>query len=318
MAGEINVLDDILDRGLIVALALAEETRSRIENAVAEHSVERDRIGILRAARYILEKINPLMAQTLSDATMMAWLFGQSSLAVQTPGLTPSFSQESPFKPSLPEVNPIFTYPIRDEAIRDLTNRKLMFATDYYEAEAEIRAKSFTVSRIQSEKTLQKIQDALAKDVAEGGMLRDFKKFMAEATDVSALAPGQVETVYRTNVGQAYGTGQRRVLDNPYVKLAFPYVVWNATRDARVRKAHWAMETAGLDGTTIYRSDDPEIIRVWAPHAWNCRCVMVAITLADAAKRGIKQAIEWLKSGIPPVDPQWVASVPIITPAGWA
>jgi uncharacterized protein with gpF-like domain len=34
-------------------------------------------------------------------------------------------------------------------------------------------------------------------------------------------------------------------------------LAYYATHDARVRDDHLAMETLGLDGTNIYRADDP-------------------------------------------------------------
>lgn len=268
----ISLFDTIISHGLTAALALSNEIRNRIQQATKKHAdAGRDRVGLLREARSILAKIDPLMAVSLSDATMMAWLFGQSSIAKRVPALDPLFPPPPglPFEPT-PDEEPIVFYPMRDEAIKDLSDRKVLLASDYYEAEAEARARAFTVSNVQSERALQKIQEALADDVAKGGTLREFERRVDAAIGKGALARHQVENVYRSNVGVAYATGQRRILSHPAVSGQFPYLAWHSTRDSRVRKDHWAMETAGLDKTNVYRADDPSILRVWPPAAWNC------------------------------------------------
>lgn len=141
---------------------------------------------------------------------------------------------------------------------------------------------------------------------------------MEAAVGASALTPAHVETVFRTNVLGAYAAGQKAVLAHPAVRSEFPYVAWYATRDTRVRPDHRAMETAGLDGTNVFRADDPALLAVWPPAGWNCRCKVVLLTLEDAAARGVREAIAWLASGLPPARPQFVAAVPLVLPAGWA
>jgi hypothetical protein len=311
-------LDAVLGGGLVAALALSDAMKAKVREAVRKYAdAGRDRVGLLREARYILAKLDPLMAVTLGDASLAAWLFSQQSLALRAPGLVPERRSEPLFRATEPDEPPLVTYPMRDAAVRDLSERKVLTASEYYTAEAEARATAFTVTGVQSEKALEKIQEALADDVAQGGTLREFEARVDKAVGSGTLSPSHVELVYRVGVGQAVKNGQQRILGNPLVGSAFPYVLWVWTNDKRVRDDHKAMGSAGLDGTGVYRADDPLIQRVWAPFSWACRCHMRNLTLSMAAAMGVREAKEWLRTGVPPRDPQFVASVPILIPAGW-
>ncbi len=96
-----------------------------------------------------------------------------------------------------------------------------------------------------------------------------------------------------------------------------PYVAWDAKNDHKTRQDHSAMMEAGLDGTNIYRADDPAIRRVWAPCGYECRCKMRPVTVEEAAAAGVAEAIAWLETGETPVEPARVGSVPIQAPKGW-
>jgi uncharacterized protein with gpF-like domain len=76
--------------------------------------------------------------------------------------------------------------------------------------------------------------------------------------------------------------------------MRFRIVAYYATTDSRVRKNHLALEKLGLDGTNIYRADDPTWQRFRPPWDFQCRCSWVPITVEQAARRGVTEAKEWL------------------------
>lgn len=50
----------------------------------------------------------------------------------------------------------------------------------------------------------------------------------------------------------------------------------------------------------------------------NCRCLVIPLTVDDAAARGVKEAIRWRDTGEPPARPQFVKPPPFSLPKGWA
>jgi SPP1 gp7 family putative phage head morphogenesis protein len=204
-----------------------------------------------------------------------------------------------------------------EHAARFLQSR-LDFTPAEFTAVGEGAARTrFTVARAASLDAVERVREALEHDVRHGGTLRQFRANVADALNGSALADHQVETLYRTHVARAYSAGQQEVLDTPLVGDEFPYVEYSATHDARVRPEHLAMEKLGLDGTAVYRSDDPTIRKFWPPWAWNCRCIVIPLSIEDAASKGVHEAIEWLRTGQPRGRPAFVAPPPFDLPKGW-
>jgi SPP1 gp7 family putative phage head morphogenesis protein len=164
---------------------------------------------------------------------------------------------------------------------------------------------------------LDQLRKDLAKNVQFGGTLGEFQKGF-EAIAGRALSPSQVETVYRTQVSQAVSAGTRAMMANPIVSGAFPYLLWTATHDGRVRPEHLAMEKHGQGGSAVYRADDPMFRLLYPPAGYNCRCHVIPLSLEDAARHGSPEARKWLETGRPPVVPDWARRpYPITLPPGW-
>jgi SPP1 gp7 family putative phage head morphogenesis protein len=242
-------------------------------------------------------------------------------LGVPISGGLPPYGPRPPLAPAGAagdEPKPVVRLPIIETAAQTLAEKGVITPAEFKSLDANAQRRAFTVARVQSLETLQRLRDGIAEQVAKGGTLDDFKKAAAKALeDGPALSERHIETVIRTNVASAYGEGQRAVLDHRLVADAFPYVKWSARHDSRVRKDHLAMEKSGIDGTAVYRADDPLIRACWPPAGYNCRCHLIPLSIADAAKLGVREAQEWLASGVPPSVVAWVKSVPIKLPDGW-
>lgn len=100
----------------------------------------------------------------------------------------------------------------------------------------------------------------------------------------------------------------------PTLQASFPYLRWCAIHDARTIPEHMALETSGIQGTEIYRRDDPLFADWWAlRRRWErrgrapCRCGWIDMSVKDAAVQfKISEAIEWHRTKEPPANPQWI------------
>jgi len=213
---------------------------------------------------------------------------------------------------------PVIRLPVVEAAQRDLAERQVLIREDFDRLAEASRRSAFTVARVQSLDALERIRVALVADVNEGGTLGAFRDQVEQVLGESMLSAAHVETVYRTNVGAAYTQGLMEVLQHPLVSDEFPYLEYNAVHDSRARPEHRAMETLGIDGTNVYRRDDPSMRKFLPPWDYNCRCAVVPLSIEDAAAKGVAEAREWLQTGVPPARPAWVAPPPFDPPADFA
>jgi hypothetical protein len=163
------------------------------------------------------------------------------------------------------------------------------------------RSQAFTVAYQESTKIIEQYRQALHDTIRLGASLDEFKQ---QVEGFSTLTPSHLENVYRTNVQAAFRDGREAVLNNPVVADVFVYQQYIATRDGRVRHDHLMLERLGLDGTSIYRRDDPVWDYFTPPWDYNCRCGVRLLTLKAAAKAGVREAQVWLETGREPVEPE--------------
>lgn len=131
-------------------------------------------------------------------------------------------------------------------------------------AGAVVQAASADAERA-SEGAVTAVRRALVQAVRDGGTLEDFREAVK-----GVLAPRDTENVFRSNVMAAYSDGQERLLADPNVGALFPYAAYHATRDDRTRKSHLQMEKLGIQGTNVYRRDDPVFQAFRPPWSWMC------------------------------------------------
>lgn len=290
-----------------------------------------DRQGYLAALARELGEQEPKLAGVIRETQLMTWLSAArhtASLAIpeistRTAPEWPTTSTRPPPPPippplALPEFGQSEPRLVQILKAADYLRTRIDFTPDEFEAlDDGAKQLGLTVARAASTDVVRRVREALAENVAQGQTLGKFRETIEEAIAQSLLSESQVESVYRTQLGRAYSSGQRAVLNHPLVKNEFPYLLYSATHDARVRPDHLAMERLGLDGTAVYRADDPAILRFYPPWSWNCRCVVIPISVETAAARGVWEAIEWKRTGRPPIFPKYVNPPPFDLPRGW-
>ncbi|MDE2097170.1 MAG: hypothetical protein KGL39_07980 [Patescibacteria group bacterium] len=281
-------------------------------------------------ARRVLTKHLPGLTRALSDTQLAAALAGMRQVAGRISpaemralyALSPASSEpppESPWRPTAAAGafgGEGIRFPIIDEAVRNLQERRLVSRADFDTLAGAAREQAFTVAGVETEATLGKINEAIAEAVEKGETHADFAKRIEEAVgEGTFLSPAHSETVFRTNVQSAYSNGQERVLSNPIINELFPYVARHAIHDDRVRPEHLAMEKLGIQGTNVYRRDDPVYRMFRAPWDFNCRCGDNPLSVHQAAELGIEEARKWLETGQKPQKPAWVQMPPFTPPA---
>jgi len=225
----------------------------------------------------------------------------------------PAWSADLPGEPE-----PVVRLPLIEEAAKDLAGRQAMTRAQFDQLAGEARQKAFTVAGEQSEAVIGKIQDILVTNVAEGADLERFRKQVKVSIgEDTFLSEAHAENVFRTNAQTGFSTGLQTLLEHPLIGDAFPYREYSATHDDRVRDNHKALEKLGIQGTAIYRADDPVWKKFQPPWDFNDRCSWWPLSIEQAAERGLQEAIEWLRTGRPPAQPAWVDPPPFEPPPGF-
>lgn len=213
---------------------------------------------------------------------------------------------------------PEIRFPKIESAARRLLERGILTRDDFDAASQAARDEAFTVGDNIRTDVIETIRDTIAENLQTGTSLTGFTNRLDERLSASYLGDGHLETVYRTNVQGAFRDGRETLLNNPIVDELFPYQQYVHISDSRVRDEHAQLSKLGLNGTGIYRRDDP-FWSTWTPPIdFNCRCTALPLTIRAAAEAGVKEAQRWLKTGEPPANPQWrFDKIPFSPKPGW-
>lgn len=190
--------------------------------------------------------------------------------------------------------------PVIDTAIRRMQTSEVLISDDYYAIAAAARGNAFTVTGDITTSTIERLRDLVYEDLAQGTSREAFMEAVEAAIPGLPISEAHLEQVYRNAVNASFTEGQETILRHPLVEDEFPYRVYAAIRDDRVRDEHRELETLGLDGTAVYHKDDPTWRRFRPPWSWNCRCGWYAITVEQAAALGVREARVWLETGVEP------------------
>ena len=127
----------------------------------------------------------------------------------------------------------------------------------------------FTVEGLEQDAATT-VRDKLADVVESGPSLRKFKEEVSEAIDTSALGPGTLERVYRTNLQRAFRESSEAMVSAPGVADIFRYVIRTPIRDSRLTTLCAELSRSGIQGTGIFRIDDPTWKATAIPSHFNC------------------------------------------------
>jgi SPP1 gp7 family putative phage head morphogenesis protein len=145
------------------------------------------------------------------------------------------------------------------------------------------REAAFTVSHVTEADVLQQVLDSLEAAVRQGTDFEQFKDevYLKLLESWGGERPGQLETIFRTNLMTAYNEGRHAIISAPTVKRARPYWRFDATMDDRTSD-----ECAECDGTVL-PADDPFWTEHTPPLHFNCRSVLVPLSDEEAEDEGV-------------------------------
>jgi SPP1 gp7 family putative phage head morphogenesis protein len=322
--------DLILRRTILTSEAIAAELRERLADAItSEEGRGLLLTEVLDRAREILREYEPLLADLIENSELFGWVAGYSHTAERLPPWLqdvlrrPDLPPPRPPKIVLPGLlgdadEPELRFPILEKAAESLIDRDILRREDYDRLTVEARQRAFTVAGDLTADTIETIRDTLAADIQDGTSLTAFRNRIKERLDTSPIGRWHLETVYRTNVQAAFRDGRESLANNPIVSAVFPYQEYLNIHDGRTRDEHAALETLGLDGTAVYRRDDPVWELFTPPWDFNCRCGVNLLTVEAAARRGVREAKRWLDTGQAPLAPEHrLEAIPFRPPAGF-
>jgi SPP1 gp7 family putative phage head morphogenesis protein len=309
--------DQIIRRTLLTSETVIGEFRERLAREMARGRLSlRAEAELLEDARRMLAEYEPLLAELISNSDLYGWIAGYDATAKKTPQWLldllrrPGKPPGPPPRITLPGLlgddddEPPLRFPILDKAFQSLLERDILTRDQYDLLGAEAKQRAFTIAGDLAEETIVEIRDVLAEDIEEGTSLRGFTARVEDRLNASPVGPAHLETVYRTNVQAAFRDGRESLANNPIIRDVFPYQEYLPIGDGRVREEHEALGQLGLDGTGVYRRDDPFWDNFTPPWGFNCRCGTNLLTIEAAARKGVKEAQRWLETGQLPAYPE--------------
>ncbi len=202
-----------------------------------------------------------------------------------------------------------------DEAIAWFKDRVAMTKADFERLTAEAKRKAFTVANVAQLDVVQQVWDAIDKAVKSGTSLADFKKSIGEDLRNAWAGsvddpPWRLETIFRTNLQNAYGAGRYRQAKHPDVASDRPVWMFDAVLDGRETPI-----CRECDGTKLPNDD-----KWWATHTpplhFNCRSSFIALSESQAGK--ITLIAPTAKPddgfGLPPGEDEWEPSTANVAP----
>ncbi len=321
-AGEVSrdpELDRVLQRAIAASGAFYDTLRAELVQRLDEKNRAGASVAELHAeALSVLQEYVPALADLLADADLAGWLNGASGVAQLIPlpersqpsALTkssPSAGETEP-PPTLPEWRGLTSWlPVIEAAVHDLHDRQLVTRRDFDRMDERARKGAFTVAHLKTTEAIGKVHEAVTDAVAEGDSFSTFKRKVDRALGTSTLGVGHMENVFRTNVASAYSRGFDDIADHPVVAELYPFVETMPIRDSRLTDLCRIVAESGIDGTAIYLRSDPVWQRYKSPRHYQDRCGQRLLSVRDAARRGIKYAQEWERTGVEPPNPPYVS-----------
>lgn len=178
------------------------------------------------------------------------------------------------------------------EAIDAFLQRVPMTSDEYDDLEEAEKQFAFTVANVAQADLVAGVYDALKSAIEDGTPFEDFQAQVgpALADEWGGDDPTRLDTIFRTNVMDAYGDGRYQVMTAPAVKSARPY---------------WRYNGIDGDGRTCEICEPRLNVILPADHPWwqrnypilhcNCRDIADPLTEEEAQAEGI--------TGSPPDDP---------------
>lgn len=299
-----TIADDIAKLGAARAGDHAKTALTRIEAFLAGKTAAdllRPQLGNELAA--LLRSVSDDIARVLGDSVVAGQIAGVADVVSSVPVAQLQAGVGPPLPPvSSPTVDDLFgegglrvRFPIIEESVDIIQESRAFAGADFRQTAEAVKDGAFAVTGDLTEETVGSIRDALAKNLSADVI--DPERFLSDVRGLfeegTGLSDARINQVFRNTVGQAFSRGGERSLANPLVADAFPYRRYRPAFDSRLRPTHRKLATSGLNGTAIYRADDPIWLTFLPPWDFSCRCAWAPMTVKQAMQANVREAIDW-------------------------
>ncbi len=313
--------DELADIAALSANRIAAGLRIKLLGALAEFPGS-DPLSLAQELENLILAAGPTLEESLYNSSVAAYVTGSGRVVL------PLASPAIPAVGGLPPMNvdpmlflfpggrsPGIEFPIISEAVAGLREAGVLNPEIYYSVNASSREDAFTITADATNATLEDVRQILQEVNETTGSRQDFAERVRDQMPGFKIADSHLEQVFRNNTNAKYSDGGEAILADPMLADAFPYRAYYPIRDDRARKTHLALEKMGLSGTNVFYKSDPVWIMFRPPWDWNCRCGWNALTIKQAARKGVAVAKQWLETGIEPPPSEQYVTFPTFRPS---
>jgi phage gp29-like protein len=253
--------ESMVDRGVWATAPVTEDWSEQIARAVAGLSTASDILRALRGVRLDHEPFAEIADREMVHSAMLGAL--DSDFESETGDAVKPVAFKDP------TTSPSFAERAYEDAVAYFESKGVMTRAEFDRLSVDAKKRAFTVARLADRRMIQTVQRELSRQVRAGANLAEFDKFAKErliAAGWTPANPSHVETIYRTNVVNAYSSGRFRQMTDPAVLAKRPLWQILTVNDGppRQRAAHRALHGV------VLRADDPFWKRAYPPFGFNC------------------------------------------------
>jgi len=171
------------------------------------------------------------------------------------------------------------------EAISYFRKKKIMTNREFRELEDAYKARGFTVAGLKNRYAIDRTHALLSEAIETGTTRRDFIKKMGaqfKKWGLDGLGKHHLETIFDTNVLNAYAAGRYAQMSRPGVLKARPFWQYKTAGDGNVRRTHKAMNRR------VFPASSPVWETWYPPNGYRCRCGVFSLAKDDVENEGLK------------------------------
>ncbi len=171
------------------------------------------------------------------------------------------------------------------EAVNAWRERVPMTEEEYETLEDAAKSKAFTVAGVAQADMVQHVFDLLDDAIEKGTTIDDFKEAAGPSleSEWGGPIPGRLELIFRNATQQANNGGRWKMMHNPHVLAARPYLQYDDVDDKGDRECDECHACHGV----VLPADDPW----WRSHHpqlhHGCRCQVRNLSREEAEHEGI-------------------------------
>lgn len=157
-------------------------------------------------------------------------------------------------------------------------------AAEWERMTTEERGKAFSVAGSMQLDAVQYLHDEISKAIQTGEGFDAWSKRVSERlrSDFAEIKSHKLETIFRTNVQDAYGVGRWYQQQDPEVTAVRPWMLFDTVEDSR----RSPICTDMADPPLVKRHDDPYVAAHWPPLHHRCRSQWQSISNRRARQLG--------------------------------